>query len=178
MSGWSAGALTAERVASRRPELQPCQGGRVDQPVAVDVTGLRPHYKVAVSRAHLWVFGITGLLVLVGSVLRLLDHPDGLDVVLSIVQLGCFVPLVVVNTVRRPAFYLEASGVKFRRFLKTGPLITWRHVREVQVQGRWQEQSTLILSDGRLLPLTGMPPEDAQHLADAVQAARRDEASP
>jgi len=150
----------------------------VDQPVAVDLSGLQSHYEVTVSRAHLWFFGIAGLLVLTGSVLRLLDHPDGFDVVLSIVQLGCFVPLVVVNTVRRPAFYLEASGVRFRRFLKTGPLVPWRQVREVQVQGRWQEQSTLILRDGRLLPLAGMLPDDAQRLADAIQATRRDEASP
>lgn len=178
MRGWSAAALTAAWVAWRRPELQPCQGGRVEQPAAVHLTGLQPHDEVAVSRAHLRVFGLAGLVVLAGSVLRLPDHPDGFDVVLSIVQLGCFVPVVVVNTVRRPAFSLEDSGVELRRVLTTGPLITWRRVREVQVQGRWQERSTLVHRDGRLLPLAGMPPEDARRLADAVRAAQRDEASP
>jgi len=149
----------------------------VEQPVAVDLAGLRPEYKTPVSRAHLWVFGVAGVLVLAGSVLRLFDDPDGFEVLLSIVQLGCFVPLVVINTVRRPTFYLATSGLRFRRFLRTGPLITWDQVREVQVQGRWQEQSTLILHDGLLLPLVGMPTDDAQHLAVAVQAAQRGGAS-
>jgi len=150
----------------------------VEQPVAVDLTGLQPQYRTAVRRGHLWVFGMAGVLVLSGSVLRLFDRPDGFDVILSIVQLGCFVPLVVVNTVRRPTFYLATSGLRFRRFLKTGPLISWTQVREVQVQGRWQEQSTLILRDGLLLPLTGMPTNDAQRLADALQTAQRGEVSP
>jgi len=147
----------------------------VEQPVVVELTGLQPRYRVVVRRAHLWVLGVAGGLFLAGLVLRLFDHPSGFGIVLSIVQLGCFVPVLLVNTVHRPTFWLTASGLRFRRFLTTGPLVTWEQVRDVQLQGRWQEQSSLVLRDGSLLPLVGMPPDDARRLADAVRAAHRDE---
>ncbi|NAZ78187.1 hypothetical protein GTQ99_22655 [Kineococcus sp. T13] len=64
-------------------------------------------------------------------------------------------------------------------------MLTWSQVEAVQVQGRWQEHSTITTrpSSGaahaqprtqlrarpRTLPLTGMPAQDAQRLADALQ---------
>jgi len=140
--------------------------------VVLDLTGLQPSYGTPVRRASRWLFLGAYALIAVGAVGRLFDRPDGFDVGLSGIQVICFGLVTYVNVIRPPAFFLSAEGVRFRRFLRTGPTLLWADVRTIEVRGRWQEHSRLVHRDGRLLPLVGMPEEDAERLADALTAAR------
>lgn len=112
------------------------------------------------------------LVIVTGVTLRLLDGPDVFDVVMSVFQVGVFGLLTATNTFCPPAVFLQSLGIRTRRFLWSGPLIPWADVRDVQVQGRWQDLSSVIHRDGRLMSLVGMPVADAQRLADALQTAR------
>jgi len=64
------------------------------------------------------------------------------------------------------------DGLRFRRFLRTGPVLPWSAIREVRVQGRWDEHSSVVTDDGRSLRLTAMPVQDAERLATALDTSR------
>lgn len=69
-----------------------------------------------------------------------------------------------------PATILTAEGVRLQNGFPKVRAISWADVQEVQVQSRWQDVSVLVRRDGRSERLTGMPTQDAQRLAEALDA--------
>lgn len=135
-----------------------------------DLTGLQPRYTWNTGR------GVRVLLLVVISVqavlaaIRLLSDPDTFDIVLSIIQLALFTVFLGAYFIWTPATILTAEGVRLQNGFPKVRVISWAHVREVQVQGRWQDVSLLTLQDGCSERLIGMPVADAQRLADALAA--------
>jgi hypothetical protein len=136
-----------------------------------DLTGLQPTYRVTVRRSVAWLYVVVFTLVAISAVLRLVNDPDAVGIGLSVVQLVCYGYMLFFYTGHPPALFVTSTGLRFRRFLRTGPLLPWAAIREVRVQGRWDEHSSVITDDGRTLRLTAMPAEDAQRLATALGAA-------
>jgi len=108
----------------------------------------------------------------IAAVLRLVDDPDGFDIGLSVTQLVCYGYMLLFFTVHPPALFVTPAGLRFRRFMRTGPVVAWSAIREVRVQGRWDDHSSVITDAGQTLRLTGMPVDDAQRLATALAATR------
>jgi len=137
-----------------------------------DLEGLQPSYTTVVHRALRWAgFIVLGLQVL-AAVVRLRHGPDASDVVLSIIQLGSWSSWLCVLVVFPPAVTLDRQGLRFRTFLGHGRLVGWSRVREIRVQGRWQDASTVVLDGGKAERLVGMPAEHAQRLADVLTTGR------
>jgi len=137
-----------------------------------DLAGLQQVYRVTVRRSLAWFYLIAFTCVAISAVLRLVNDPDAVGIGLSAVQLVCYGYMLFFYTGHPPALFVTPVGLRFRRFLRTGPVLPWSAVQEVRVQGRWDEHSSVVTDDGRTLRLTGMPVEDAQRLATALTAAR------
>ncbi|WP_369056600.1 PH domain-containing protein [Kineococcus terrestris] len=137
---------------------------------APDLTDLQPRYTQQPGRGLqvtlLLLFSLQGVL----AVVRLTRDPDTVDVVLSIVQLVLVVLYLGVHFVWTPGTLLSTEGVRVRNGFPGARLTPWDQVREVQVQGRWQDANRLVLQDGRRKRLIGVPAEDARRLADALAA--------
>jgi len=137
-----------------------------------DLTGLQPAYRVTVRRSVAWLYLIVFTFVAISAVLRLVNDPDALGIGLSVVQLVCYGYMLFFYTGHPPALFVTPDGLRFRRFLRAGPVLPWSAIREVRVQGRWDEHSSVVTDDGRSLRLTAMPVEDAQRLATALDTSR------
>lgn len=143
-------------------------GGQRDE--VPDLTGLQPRYTWNTGRGLRVVLLIVISFQAVLAVSRLVEHADTFDVVLSIIMLICFALFLGAYFIWTPATILAAEGVRLQNGFPKARSIAWHQVREVQVQGRWQDVSLLIRTDGRSERLVGMPVEDAQRLADALAA--------
>lgn len=137
---------------------------------ALDLTGLQPRYTQSISRGFRVFLLVMISLQFVLALSRLAGDPDTFDVVLSIVQLLTFVLFLGAYFLWTPATLLTAEGVRVRNGFPKVRTISWDQVREVQVQGGWQDVSVLVLKNGRSQRLVGMPVEHAQRLADALAA--------
>ncbi|WP_369068721.1 PH domain-containing protein [Kineococcus terrestris] len=137
---------------------------------APDLTGLQTRYTQQTGRglrvALLVLIGLQGVL----AVVRLALDPDTVLAVLMIVQLALVVLFFGTYFVWTPATLLSPEGVRVQNGFPGARLIPWGQVREVQVQGRWQDGNRLVLQDGRSKRLIGVPAEDARRLADALAA--------
>lgn len=142
-------------------------GQRNDLP---DLSGLQPRYTWSTGRGLRVVLLVVTSFQAVLAVSRLLQHADTVDVVLSLIMLASFAVFLGAYFVWTPATILAAEGVRLQNGFPKARFIAWQHVQEVQVQGRWQDVSTLLRTDGRRERLVGMPVEDAQRLADALAA--------
>lgn len=137
-----------------------------------DLTGLQPVYRVQLGRGLRWLFLAVFLLNVPAIVFRLTDDPDGFDIALSGVQLLCFGFLCGYHVLRPDSVLVLEDGLVWQKAFRRRVLVTWDAVREVQVQTRWQDASSVVLEDGRKLPLSAMPREDAKRLAAALTACR------
>lgn len=146
------------RVSAAQPDSGP------------DLSGLQSSYTARLSRTLRWVMVGAFVLIAVSAVGRLLDHPDAWEVGLSVLQLGFYSLWLGGTFFFPPSVYLDADGLRFRKVLIRQRTIPWTRVREVQVQGRWQDTSTVVLEGGRTERLIGMPVDHARRLADALDA--------
>ena len=82
--------------------LPPCwQAERVEDPSAgPDLSGLQPSCQAAVGRGLRWVFIVAFSLIGIATVLRLIDDPDGIEIVFSLMQLACYGYMVIFYLVR------------------------------------------------------------------------------
>lgn len=137
---------------------------------APDLTGLQPRYTWTTRRgARALLFGAISVQAFL-AVTRLVGDPDTVDVVLSIIQLLFFVVFLGAYFVWTPSSTLPPEGVRLQNGFPRARVVSWSQVRDVRVQGRWQDVSQLMLADGRRERLIGMPVDDAQRLADALAA--------
>ncbi|WP_328294721.1 PH domain-containing protein [Kineococcus sp. NBC_00420] len=137
---------------------------------APDLTGLQPRYTWTTGRGvRALLFGSISVQALL-AVTRLIGDPDTFDVVLAIIQLLFFIVFLGAYFVWTPSTTLTVDGVRLRNGFPKTRVVSWAQVRDVQVQGRRQDVSQLLLSDGRSERLIGMPVDDAQRLADALAA--------
>lgn len=134
-----------------------------------DLSHLKPMYSTRVSRTARWLVGVALTLNITAAVLRLTDNPDAVDIALSTLTIVFWLLFFYVTLFGRPATRLTPNGPAVRRSGRWRQYL-WTHVQDVQVQTRWTEDSLLLLTDGRIARLTGMPPEDAQRLVDALRA--------
>ncbi len=134
-----------------------------------DLSRLKPMYFKKSSRTVRWVVGVALALNTAAAVLRLTEDPHAGDSALSTLTIVFWLVFFYVALVGRPATRLTPNGPAVRRSGRWRQYL-WTHVQGVQVQTRWTEDSLLLLSDGRVARLVGMPPEDAQRLAEALRA--------
>jgi hypothetical protein len=134
-----------------------------------DLSRLKPMYSTRASRTVRWVVGVALTLNTAAAVLRLTDDPSAGDITLSALTIVFWMVFFYVALFGRPATRLTPNGPAVRRSGRWRQYL-WTHVQDVQVQTRWTENSLLLLSDGRVARLVGMPPEDAQRLADALRS--------
>jgi hypothetical protein len=137
-------------------------GQRDDVP---DLSGLQPRYTWNTGRGMRVVLLVVISFQAVLAVSRLVEHADAFDVVLSLIMLACFVVFLGAHFDWTPATILAGEGVRLQNGFPKARFIAWP-----QVEGRWQDVSLLIRTDGRSERLVGMPVEDAQRLADALAA--------
>lgn len=135
-----------------------------------DMSGLQSRYTWSTGRGLRVFLFMTLSVQAVVAVIRLVGDPDTFEVVLSTIQLVTFAFFLGAYFVWTPSTRLTAEGVRLQNGFPRGRLIAWDRVREVQVRGRWQDASLLVLSNGRDERLIGMPVEDAQRLAEALAA--------
>jgi len=153
--------------------MPPWHHAQVDSPHAADVpdlTGLQPRYTWSTGRGLRVLLLVLTSLQGVIAVGRLLGDPDALDVVMSLIQLALFAVFLAACFVWTPATTFTAEGVRLQNGFPRVRFIPWGHVRDVQVQGPWQDVSLLLLDDRRTRRLIGVPSHDAQRLADALAA--------
>ncbi|MGI4893855.1 MAG: hypothetical protein ACRYF3_01935 [Janthinobacterium lividum] len=136
---------------------------------APDLSALRPLYSSKTTRGVRWIVGIAVTLNMLSAALRLTDNPDGPDIGLSIVGSVIWLAWLYFTLFDRPTTRLGPNGPAVRRGGRWRQYL-WTQVREVKVQTRWTDVSLLVLHDGRFARLVGMPVEDAQRLADALDA--------
>ncbi|MGI4895912.1 MAG: hypothetical protein ACRYF3_12445 [Janthinobacterium lividum] len=136
---------------------------------APDLSALQPLYSAKTSRAVRWIVGIAVTLNIASAALRLTDNRDGPDIGLSIVSIIIWLAWLYFTLFVQPTTRLGPNGPAVRRAGRWRQYL-WTQVREVKVQTRWTDVSLLVLHDGRIARLVGMPVEDAQRLADALDA--------
>jgi hypothetical protein len=89
---------------------------------------------------------------------------------------GCLAAVQVVLALAPPQVVLvllDEGALHVRRGLRLRR-VPWDDVAQVLVQGRWEDASTAVLRDGQRLRLAGLPREDADRLAAALERSRPD----
>jgi hypothetical protein len=137
-----------------------------------DLSGLQPSYQVRPTGTVRKVLIAVIVLLSALQVLRVIHDPSWPNIVIAVGYVLVYGFGLAFWIWRPPAVLLSADGLAVRRFLRTPPPVPWNDALEVQVQTRWQDHSTAVLRNTTTLALVGVPAEDAQRLADALNAAR------
>lgn len=137
----------------------------------LDLAGIAPEHRAPATTTPRWLSATVlgcGATLLVAAVLQGHWGNAGVWVVLLLPQaaqlVAPFRPVLV--RVHEDALHVR-RGLRLRR-------VPWGDVAQVLVQGRWDEASTAVLRDGQHLRLPGLPREDADRLAAALERSRPD----
>lgn len=138
----------------------------------IDLTGLRGEYPRPFTGALRWtVLGIQ-VLALVTVVPRLLSDSwparAAAALLVALIILG-----VLMQYWRPPATLVSPDGLRVRKVLIPGRLLRWAELESIEVQNRWEGQSTAHTTDGHHLPLIGLTRDAAEHLSEAVAKRQR-----
>lgn len=145
---------------------------RAPDDAGIDLTGLREEYPRPFTGTLRWTVLAAQVLALVTAVPQLLS--GSWPARAAAVVLVVFVVLgVLMQFWRPPATLVSAEGLRVRKVLVPGPLVPWADLARIDVQGRFEAQSTARTTDGRRVPLIGLTRDAAEHLARGIDGPAR-----
>lgn len=134
-----------------------------------DLTGLRATYRVHLGRALPWLFVGTSVLIVPSIVLGVTEDPSGSNVVHFLVEAVGYALLCVFHLRRPHTVFVLQDGLVWQGPFRRRTTAPWSDVRAVCLRSRWRE-SSVLLTDGRRLPLVAVPASDVEVLKRALAA--------
>ena len=153
--------------------------GQSDGLVLGDLRGTyrdRPAVSPRAARVSRWLT-VIGVAVLVGWALLVVLRGRAEDMA-GPAQVAVIAVLTGLSTQRTPWTRLSDDGLVVSRLPFERQRHGWPEVADVRLPGRWEEGSTAVLHDGRLVPLPGLPVEVAERLSRVVAPDAPDVARP
>lgn len=132
-----------------------------------DLTGLQAVYRVHLGRTLPWLFLGTCVLIVPSIVLRVTDDPSGSNVVDAVVKAVGYALLCSFYLRRPHTVFVLQDGLVWQGPFRRRTAVPWSDVRAVRPRSRWRE-SSVLLTDGRRLPLVAVPAADVGVLSRAL----------